>query len=243
MYNAKKILAFIGARAGSKGFKDKNIADFAGKPLIHWTIQAAKESRHIDRVIVSTDGEEIAKIAQEAGADVPFLRPADLARDESAIDDALRHGLQWLKSHDNDSYDYLVLLQPTSPLRTSRHIDQAIEQYFQNKKTDKDTLVSVYAASQKMGWLMEVKSSGYIDFCLDAMKNDKECRRQNLREYYLPNGAIYIASVKTLLDSGFYSGHAIAFIMAPNESIDIDTLEDFQISLDFFKKANDLSKV
>ena len=236
MFKSKKILAFIGARAGSKGLKDKNIIDFAGKPLIAWTIRAARGSKYIDRTLVSTDGERIAAVAKEAGADVPFLRPTAIAQDHSLIEEALDHALRWLKKNEKKSYDYIVLLQPTSPLRTTEEIDRALEHYFKMKKSAGDTLVSVTVAPAKLGWLMQKNKQGYIHFCLE--KNRKKAQRQDVPEYYLPNGAIYIAATKNVIRAGFYGKQTMPFVMSEETSFDIDSRQDLEKALEIFKKTN-----
>jgi CMP-N-acetylneuraminic acid synthetase len=233
MFQEKKILSFIGARAGSKGLKDKNILTFAGKPLIQWAIDSSLRSKYIDRTIVSTDGERIAEIARKAGADVPFLRPAPLATDKALIEDALRHSLTWLKKNERAKYDLIILLQPTSPLRTVKHIDDAIEHYFLNRKSSRDTLVSVVKAPDKTGWLMEQSPKGYIDFCFDV-KGQKQ-RRQNIPSYYLPNGLIYLAPVGVIGKGSFYSSRTLPFVMDDGVSVDIDSKEDFNRALRIFR--------
>ncbi len=234
MFQSFRILSFIGARGGSQGIKNKNIVDFAGNPLINWTIQASLESRYIDRTIVSTDSLQIAQIAQKAGADVPFLRPAKIAQDGSPIDDALSHGLKWIKNKEGYIYDYLLLLQPTSPLRTAKHIDAAISYYFKNRRTKQDTLVSVKKMEKKIGWLMKKNKNGYINFCFDASR--KKILRQSLPEYYLPNGAIFLAPIELILKKGhFYQSHVLPFLMEEDSSIDIDSLDDLKRALGIWK--------
>ena len=227
MYQSKKILSFIGARGGSKGLRNKNIMNLVGKPLIAWTIEASVRSRYIDRTIVSTDSPEIARMAKTSGADVPFLRPAELATDTAAIILAMQHCLQWLEKNEGQSYDYILRLQPTSPLRTVEHVDEAIRHYFQNKKSDKDTLVSVMKAPDKVGWLMEKKNS-YVDFHFKLSAGQK-MNRQSLPRYYLPTGAIYVGPVAVIKKSktDFYTGHVLPFEMDGEISMDIDTVEDF----------------
>ena len=165
MFGKKSILAFIGARAGSKGLRHKNTRSFAGKPLLCWTIDAARGSKYIDRTLVSTDGARIAKVAKAAGADVPFMRPAALATDSASILHAICHATDWLAQNEGRSYDYVIMLQPTSPLRSAKHIDQAIEHYFNNRKTERDTLVSVTIAPKSVAWLLEKNTADYIDLC------------------------------------------------------------------------------
>ena len=233
MFKSKTILAFIGARAGSKGLKNKNIIDFAGKPLIHWTIQASLKSKYIDRTIVSTDGEQIARAAKASGAEVPFLRPKSMAQDKSPIYDAIRHALKWAKENEKIKYDYLLNLQPTSPLRTSRHIDQAIEYYFKNRRSDADTLVSGTKIPSKYGWLMHEDKKRYIHFCLQG--KTRKGRRQELPDYYLPNGVIFLAPVKVIQSATFYTSRTLMFAMDEDVSVDIDAREDLVKALRILK--------
>jgi CMP-N-acetylneuraminic acid synthetase len=134
-----KIVAVIPARGGSKGIPAKNIKKFCGKPLIVWTIESALKSK-VDRVIVSTDNEEIKKIALKYGAEVPFIRPKELAIDSIGIEPTLIHTYEWLKNNENYGTDAIVLLMPTSPTRQYFHINEALEIF---KKTKADSVVAV----------------------------------------------------------------------------------------------------
>jgi CMP-N,N'-diacetyllegionaminic acid synthase len=227
-----KILAFIGARGGSKGLKNKNIAPFAGKPLIHWTIRASLGSRWINHTLVSTDSPAIAAVARRCGADVPFLRPAKISGDEAKIEDAIRHALQWFQAH-GTRFDYVVLLQPTSPLRTAKDINSALRYYFRNRKSTQDTLVSVTSAPLKVGWLLKKTENGYIRFCFDL--NGKRLNRQGLPRFYLPNGVIYIAPASILRKKNFYTGHTIPYVMTEASSADIDSKADLKNALKRFR--------
>ena len=235
MYESKKILAIIAARAGSKGLKNKNIVDLAGKPLIGWTIEAALRSRFIDRTIVSTDGAAIARISKEAGADVPFLRPVELAKDDSSMEKVVQHCIHWCEFKEKNFYDYIVRLPPTAPLRTAEHVDEAIDYYFRHKKTEQDTLVSVTPVPSKYGWLMR-KEDGYINFCFDISKD--KLFRKNLPQYYLPNGAIYMAPIDVARRSSFYSSVTLPFIMNKEVSVDIDSKKDLENALEVLKSKN-----
>lgn len=226
MFGTRTILAFIGARAGSKGLENKNILDLAGKPLIAWTVEASLASKYVDRTIVSTDSQRIAQIAKEAGADVPFLRPAELATDESLLDVAMQHCREWLSRNEQKSYDYILLLQPTSPLRTALHIDEAIRYYFENEKSPESILISVVSAPKKLGWLMQKKKSGYIEFCFD--NSQRKSRRQELADYYLPNGAIYFGPARLMTRLSVHTSHLVPFIMGQESSIDIDSKKDLE---------------
>lgn len=226
MYENSSLLALIPARGGSKGLPNKNILECAGKPLIQWTISAALDVNLIDDVLVSTDSVEIAEIAKRAGASVPFLRPKELATDDSSIVDSIKHA--WKNHLDSRGrrYDYVVLLQPTSPLRTAAHIKNAIDFYFGNRRSDDDVLASVYQIGKKYAWLMQRDDdSQYIRFCLNINSNNPQ--RQQLNSYYLPNGAIFIARGASLVES-LYGDNTLAFVMDASDSADIDTSGDLK---------------
>ena len=141
----KKILCIIPARSGSKGVPGKNIALVGGKPLIVWTIRAVKKSKMVDQIILSTDSEKYRLICQEYGIDSPFLRPKELASDESTSEDVVIHALDWLRENNNYIPDYILYLQPTSPLRVNNDIDNSIQIAMEN---DADSVVSVGLVNQ-----------------------------------------------------------------------------------------------
>ena len=222
------LLALIPARGGSKGLPNKNILPCAGRPLIAWTIKAALESGVMSDVVVSTDSVEIAKVAQEAGASVPFLRPAHLSTDEAGMLDVLNHAWENLLNEQGQRYQYIVLLQPTSPMRGSAHIRAAVEFYFARRKAPDDTLASVYPVNRKYGWMMHVPDEdGYVRFCLNVDLTNPQ--RQKLGDYYLPNGAIFIARGDSL-SKGLYRESTLPFIMVEADSLDVDTREDFNLA-------------
>lgn len=225
MYKGKKILAIIPARAGSKGLAQKNILPLAGKPMIEWSIQAALESQYLDKVIVSTDGEEIANIAKKAKAHVPMLRPCDLASDEASSIDVILHALEHMTQ--GEEFDYFLVLQPTSPLRTSVHIDKAIDYFFQHQQCPEQTLVSVIALPDKMAWAMHMNQSGCVTFVL-PQESQSPKQRQSLPRLYLPNGALYLSAVSTFQKT-FYNNACLPFLMTQEDSIDVDTQEDFNL--------------
>ncbi len=224
------ILAIIPARAGSKGLAYKNILDCAGKPLIAWTIEAAVKSVYVDHVLVSTDSEKISEIAKKFGADVPNLRPSKLAQDHSNIIDVVKDILLRLKNG-GEVYNYLVLLQPTSPLRDSNCIDQAIEKYFSLKKTDLDTMISVKEIKNKILWALgENVENQYVHshFGIDLGNT----QRQGLPRCFLPNGAIYIAKVNNFC--GFFGANTFSFLMDNDISIDVDNIDDLHKAKEYF---------
>ena len=234
MFSGNSLLAVIPARGGSKGLPDKNIAHCAGKPLIHWTIEAAKKSSYIDQVFVSTDSERIANISRQADVHIPFLRPSELAEDHSSLLDAIKHAWEAVLDENGKQFDYVLVLQPTSPLRNEVHIDNAISTFFQLKKTNQDTLASVYEVGQKYGWLMNLNDqTGYIKFCMDVASTNPQ--RQKLSKYFLPNGAIFMAK-GVEVEQGFYGKNTIPYIMELKESVDIDTSVDLEFASDILRK-------
>lgn len=228
MFNNQKILALIPARGGSKGIKDKNIVFLAGKPLIAYSIEAAKYSKYIDDIIVTTDSEKIAEISKQYGASVPFMRPAELATDTSKTIDAVLHAIRTLETMEK-KYDVLVLLQPTQPLRTDADIDKAIEVYYKNKE---DGLVSVSPVDDSPLLIRTISNDGKL---LNLLSQNSTCRRQDMPEYYKVNGCIYINKIEEINESTSFNDNKIPFIMTKEHSIDIDELSDLCIAEYYFK--------
>jgi len=219
MYNTKTILAIITARGGSKGVPLKNIRPLAGKPLIAWTIEQAKKSNYLDRLILSSEDERIIKVAKEWGCEVPFVRPAELARDETPGIEPVLHAISTLKEH----YDYIMLLQPTSPLRSVEDIDKSIEALMKNEAP---ACVSVSEAEHSPYWMFKVDGSGKMSPLIE--NKNPIARRQELPPVYELNGAIYIAKIDFILSQRtFHSKQTIAYIMPVSRSIDIDCEMDF----------------
>ena len=215
-----KVLAIIPARGGSKVVPRKNIKELAGKPLIAWTIEEAKKSKYIDRIIVSSEDKEILQVAQKFGADVPFVRPANLAEDTTAGIEPVLHALE----HFSD-YEYVVMLQPTSPLRLVEDIDGCIEQLLQENAK---FCVSVCEVGQSPYWMYTLDSSTKMQPLLK--QQTLITRRQDLPKVYTLNGAIYLANIDLLKQTrNFITEETIAYVMPVERSYDIDTEEDFKI--------------
>jgi len=228
MINKKTVLAIIPARGGSKGLPDKNIKPLNGKPLIVWTIEQANASKYIDTTIVSTDNQKIADIAKQHQAQIPFTRPPELATDEAASIDCIIHAINTLQQ----AYDYIVLLQPTSPLRNSTDIDKCIE-----LSTQKDqTCVSVTKTDKPPQWIFFIDENQKM---LPILPPDNmPTRRQECKKAYSPNGAVYVAKTKNVMnDKTFFTKETIAYIMPPERSLDIDTLNDLKYC-EFLLKEN-----
>ena len=214
----KTFLAIIPARGGSKRLPRKNILDLCGKPLISWSIEAALKSKYISKVVVSSDDEEILNISSNFGADI-IKRPYELANDTATTFDTVKHTIDNL-----EKYDYIVLLQPTSPLRNEKHIDEAIE-LLEEKQAD--AIVSVCEMDHSPLWSNTLPKDGNMNnFLRDEVLNK---RSQDLEKYYRVNGAVYICKTDKLLEnkSFFLKDNIFAYIMDRKSSIDIDEEIDF----------------
>lgn len=218
-----KFLGIIPARGGSKGIPKKNIKMLAGKPMIAWTIESALNSSGIDRLIVSTDDSEIAEISMKSGAEVPFLRPDTISTDISGSVEVVVHALRYLESHENYIPDYTMLLQPTSPLRSTFDIDQTLQSA---EKQGYTSIVSVSETRFQPNLIKTITPSGIIkDVYPDTNRNS---RRQDFPTYFILNGAIYLNKTSVLSESNsFVQPDSRAYIMPPERSIDIDTPWDF----------------
>lgn len=224
MINDKKILAIIPARGGSKRLPRKNILPLSGKPLIQWTIEAAEESKYIDTTMVSTDCIEIAGIAEKFGVITPYLRSATLAGDTATSMDVVIDVLKFYEKN-NQNFDLVLLLQPTSPLRTSTDIDKAIELFI---KKSANAVVSVTECDHSPLWAnilpTDLSLSGFIP------ENLSQKRSQDLPSYYRLNGAIYLFDIQQIKNNRNYLSlpNIFAFIMEKKHSVDIDDEMDFR---------------
>lgn len=218
MIDSKNVLALIPARGGSKELPGKNILEICGKPLIAWSINAAKESQYIDQVIVNTDSEEIAEIAKSFGAEVPFMRPTELALDDSLIRDSILDVLNKLETKP----DILCLLQPTSPLRTSLDIDAALCLIVEKNGDAVVSMTEVVSPDYDTGILSN-------DLCIEGFLSVNEhLNRDDAGKYAQINGALYISTVENFEKTqSWFTGKSHAFLMDKSRSIDIDDETDF----------------
>jgi len=226
MYQNKTFLAIIPARGGSKRLPRKNVEDLCGKPLIAWSIEAGLKSKYIDKVVVSSDDEEILNTASKFRIDT-IKRPDRLASDTATSFDVVKHVLSISKN-----YDYVVLLQPTSPLRNNIHIDKAIKLLEQKNA---DAIISVCEMDHSPLWSNTLQEDGALDTFLRDSVLDK--RNQELEKYYRLNGAIYICKISKFLSekSFFLKKNIYAFVMSQEESIDIDTELDLKVAKSLMK--------
>ncbi|MFQ5712365.1 MAG: cytidylyltransferase domain-containing protein [Candidatus Geothermarchaeales archaeon] len=225
MENKTTVVAIIPARSGSKSIPNKNLRELAGKPLVAWTIEAALRSKMLNRVVVSTDSEEIARVSREWGAEVPFIRPARLATDYTPVLPVLQHAIRFLEEEENYRVGVVVTLQPTSPLRDEDDIDEALKMFFRG---DVDSLVSLCEAEHhpfKMVKIVDGKTRPLL------LVGKEHARRQDLPKVYRHNGAIYVTRRDVLMEENRILGEdALAYIMPQEKSIDIDTLLDLKLA-------------
>lgn len=220
-------LALIPARGGSKGIKDKNIVSVAGKPLIQYTIDIALRLKRKDifkHVVVSTDSEKIAEISRELGAEVPFLRPEHLAADRAKTIGTILHALDFYKKN-GEEFDYVVLLQPTTPLRTEDDVINAIEMF---DTSDAETLISCYQEDHVCD-LVSYHINGNVGKPLHPDHN-KGLGRQEHDEIYVRNGALYISKTDFLVRNELIiSDNPLIYVMPKEQSINLDVMADLEL--------------
>jgi len=221
MINGLKVKALIPARGNSKGLPGKNIKPLGGKPLITWTIDAAKKSRYIDEVIVSSDNAEIISCSRDAGAKVPFVRPSNLAQDNSSVIDVIVHAIEHLKL-----FDILILLQATSPFRNTAHIDSALELFL---ASDADSCVSVCKPHVSPYWMYTLDENNRMRELIGGEHSNQQ--RQALPTVYALNGAIYIIRCSDFIQTRKLVGSScVPYVMDSMISIDIDYAVDFYLA-------------
>lgn len=219
--DSSRVLAVITARGGSKGVPRKNIYPIQGIPLIAWTILAARQSKHIDRIVLSSDDPEIIAVARQFGCEVPFVRPAALATDNADSAAVVAHAIDAL----DESFDLVVLLQPTSPLRKSEDIDASIELI---TESGAPSVISVCEVDKSPYWMYTISDSNQLVPLINT--KDRPTRRQDAQPVYVPNGAVYIVrSVNFKENRCFVYPSTRAWIMPVSRSIDIDTEDDLRM--------------
>ena len=236
MFNGKKIIAIIPARGGSKRLQHKNIKVLGTKPLISWTIEAGLNSKYIDEVVVSSDSQDILNIAKKHGLDIPFVRPSSLALDTTSSVDVVLHTIKFYKESKHQEFDYIILLQPTSPFRSSIDIDLAVEyMFFKNA----DAVISVCKVEHNPIWSNTLREDLSMDNFLNKKYLNK--RSQDLDDYYRLNGAIYLCKTDRVLEEStlFIKDNIFAYKMKQEDSIDIDTKLDFMLAEAILKGKNE----
>ncbi len=237
MIRGKSILGIIPARGGSKGLPKKNIKMMCGKPLIFWTIDQALASEYVDEVFLSTDSEEIAEVSKRTGLNVPFLRPPELARDDSPTADAIEHVLTELQKN-GKRFDYLVLLEPTSPLRRPEDIDAAIR--IMDRKKDADCLISVGEIHMEHPMIAKaIDKNGFVAPYIHGL--EKINQRQQADKAYFPYGVIYISKVSSFMEKRtFYTEKTIPYFIERWQNFEVDDEIDFDIIEYLMMKKNEV---
>jgi CMP-N,N'-diacetyllegionaminic acid synthase len=224
MINDKRVIAIIPARGGSKGLPGKNIKELCGKPLIAWSIEAGLASKYIDEVMVTTDSEEIANIARDFGAIVPFIRPAELASDTATSFDVVKHAIEFYKNELNEAFDYFILLEPTSPLRESGDIDGMVEKII-SVEDQFDAIVSLGEAHLHPSIMKKTDGNKIESFCKDLIMTT---RRQDNAIAYFPYGVAYIVKTNIFFkEKTFYPSRTTHKIIKRYQCYEIDDIYDF----------------
>jgi CMP-N,N'-diacetyllegionaminic acid synthase len=212
MIQGKKVLAVIAARGGSKRLRRKNVLETGGKPMVAWSIEAGQGSGYIDRLILSTDDDEIIDIGRRWNCEVPYRRPHDLAGDSAKIEDALIHALDNLE----DDFDYLVLLQATSPLRTATDIDACLEFSIESGAP---SVITVSEPAKSPYWMFHVDGTGHMHTLIDGV----DLPRVNPPTTHVVNGAVFVVRVPWFREhTKFFTPDTLAHIMPPENSVDVD---------------------
>jgi len=225
------VLAIIPARFGSKGIRRKNIVDFCGKPLIQYSIEAAIKSKYIDEILITSNDDDVIELAFGLGINTSYRRPDELATDSASMVDVIKHALEWFKNKRNQLPDSIIILQPTSPLRISSDIDNALRLFKQGKLK---SLVSVHKVSEHP---YECVKSGYENWTyLEYPKQDVFRRQDYEQNFFFINGAIYLLRTDFFLENNTFvdKGRSFLFEMPKERGVDIDTPLDLEIAKSIF---------
>lgn len=224
MISGNRVIAIIPARGGSKGLPGKNVKDLCGKPLLAWSIEAGLASEYIDEVMVTTDSEQIAHVAETVGASVPFLRPPELASDTATTFDAVKHVIDYYEISLNKRFDYIVLLEPTSPLRAQNDIDGMLER-IDSLEGKYDAIVSLGEVHEHPSIMKRINNNNIEPYCMELMMAN---RRQDNEIAYFPYGVAYIVKTKTLLEEkSFYPSRTMHWLIERYQCYEIDDIYDF----------------
>ena len=228
MKNKLNIICIITARSGSKGLKNKNIKKLKGLPLLAHTIIAAKKSKILTKVILSTDSRLYANIGSKFGAEVPFIRPRILATSTAHHPDVVNHAVKFLEKKEKIKFDYIMMLQPTSPYRNAKHIDEAIKKFLKEKN---DSLISIKKQDYPPWWMFLINKNKLGQFLKFKNKNVFNLERQEFPKLFRPNGAIYISKRKVLYKGNLINPKSCGYyLMNARNSIDIDNIIDLKVA-------------
>lgn len=228
-----RIVAIVPARGGSKGIPRKNLAPVGGRPMLAWTIEAALDSGVVDRVIVSTDDAQIAQAARDAGAQTPFIRPPDIARDDVHAVHVVLHALDWLLEHEGNQPEGVMMLLPTSPLRQPEDVRGAV-QLFDERRAD-----AVISVADLGKYLTNLRYLHGEQLEMVAPQEDRNAQRQGLKKLYGVNGSIFLARPPALRQAGtFHVENALGYVMDALHSIDINAAADLELVRQLFDRMD-----
>jgi len=223
MIQGRSVVAIVPARGGSKGLPGKNLRTVGGRPLIAWTIDKARKSKYLDVILASTDADEIAEVARRSGADVPFIRPAELATDTASVYDVIRHALTFLRDRDGRDFDYTVLLEPTSPLREDDDVDRMLDALV-GREADFDAIVSLGEIREHPSIVKRLADGRLEPFCPELAQ---AARRQDYEPAYFPFGVAYIAKTRAMLAANtFYLPRCLGYVIKRYQNYEIDDAYD-----------------
>lgn len=226
----KKVLGLIPARGGSKGIIDKNIIPVLGKPLIGYACEAAKESKCLDELILSSDSEKIISVAKNFGVDAPFKRPDELAKDDTLVVDVIHHALVWFETNREITFDYVCLIQPTAPLAIKEDYENAVQTAIEN---DADTVITVYKCGQLHPSIMYTREdSGEVDWFVKSLDWTQMARRQDLPPVYMRSGIVYVFKAdQILLHRELYGDRVFSIeVEEKRGAVDINNEMDLKIA-------------
>jgi CMP-N,N'-diacetyllegionaminic acid synthase len=230
-----RILAVIPAREGSKGVPKKNIKSLGGKPLLLYTAKSALESKLLTKIILSTDSEEISEVGKQVGIEVPFIRPDELALDTTPSIEVLKHAIMFYEEQ-QEFFDAICILQPTTPFREKGFIDQAVQKFISSQA---DTLISVLPVPHQFNphWVFEIDNQEHLKIATG--EKHIISRRQELPKSYYRDGAIYLIKTEIIRNANSLFGNTISYIESkPDFFVNIDTLEDWQLAESIIVKRN-----
>jgi len=225
-----KVLGLIAARGGSSGIKDKNIIPVLGRPLIGYACEAAKKSKCFDELILSSDSEKIISVVKDYGVDVPFIRPDELAKDDTLVVDVIHHALKWFEAHRETTFDYVCLIQPTAPLALTEDYENAVQTAIEN---DADTVIAVYKCGQLHPSVMYTREdSGEVDWFPESLGWNQMARRQDLPPIYMRSGIVYVFKADQILHNRNLYGNRVFSIEVEEErgAVDINNEMDLKIA-------------
>lgn len=229
-----KILGVITARGGSKGIPKKNVKLLGGRPLISYTIAAAKKSKFLSELIVSTDDEEIAKVARQWGGEVPFMRPKELAGDTVPHVPVVKHAIEFMERKSESTYDYVVIFQPTSPFRTVSDIDETIKKALENKADSAVSLVEVDSPNPIK--FKKLEGNRVLPYFYEEPERS---RRQDLPKVYKRSGAVFVSKRDlVMVHDKLFGDYCVGYVVPKIRSIDIDTDEDWVLAEYKYKKLD-----